>query len=76
MNLFRSEEHARAWSHFNPSSDEGLIDLRSLAALFSTPSRRHLLDKNYLSRWYPKRYVEWRAELERIGRATAYWGVM
>ncbi len=73
MNLFRSEEHVRRWALFNPRSGEGLIALADLAALFGTPSRRHLLDHNYLSFWYPKRYEERRQVLERLGRATPFW---
>ena len=73
MNLFRSEEHVRRWALFNPGSQAGLIPLGDLAALFGTPSRRHLLDGNYLSFWYPQRYLERRAFLERIGKATPHW---
>ena len=73
MNLFRSEEHVRRWALFDPMSEQGLIALPDLAALFATPSRRHLLDDNYLSFWYPKRYQERGAFLERIGKATAHW---
>ena len=73
MNLFRSEEHVRRWSLFNPASREGLIPLGDLASLFGTPSRRHLLDDDYLSFWYPRRYEERRQILESQGRATAFW---
>lgn len=73
MNLFRSEEHARAWSQFIPESENGLIPLPDLHALFSAPNRRHVGDPDYLSTWYPRRYSEWRAELERQGRANTYW---
>ncbi len=75
MNLFRSEEHVRRWALFNPVSTEGLIPLVDLAGLFATPSRRHLLDDDYLSVWYPQRGPERRAFLERIGKATPYWGI-
>lgn len=47
----------------------------ALAGLFATPSRRHLLDDNYLSFWYPQRGPERRAVLERIGKAIPYWGI-
>lgn len=73
MNLFRSEEHVRRSALFNPESRDGLIPLADLAALFGTPSRRHLLDENYLSFWYPQRYLERRTYLERIGKATPHW---
>lgn len=73
MNLFRSEEHVRRWALFNPGSEEGFIALADVAALFATPSRRHLLDGDYLSFWFPQRYGERRPLLERLGKATPYW---
>lgn len=75
MNLFRSEEHARRWSEFTPAAEEGLIALADLAALFGTESRRHNLEPDYFSAWLPKRAAERRAVLERLGKATPYWGV-
>ena len=73
MNLFRSEEHVRRWSLFNPASMDGFIGLPELAGFFGTESRHHMLDVDYLSTWYPKRAAERRAFLERIGKAAAFW---
>jgi len=75
MNLFRSEEHARRWPQFNPGSETGLgfIRLDDLVALFGTESRRHMLDADYLSAWYPKRAAERRAVLEQAGKTTPFW---
>jgi hypothetical protein len=75
MNLFRSEEHARRWSQFNPASEEagGFIRLEDLVAFFGTESRRHMLDADYLSAWYPRRAAERRAVLERAGKTTPFW---
>ncbi len=73
MNLFRSEEHVSRWALYNPGSADGVIKLADLAPLFGTASRRHLLDANYLSFWYPQRYVERRTFLETIGKATPHW---
>ena len=75
MNLFRSEEHARGWAQFNPDSEAGLgfISLPDLVAFFGTETRRHMLDPDYLSAWYPKRAAERRAVLERIGKTTPFW---
>jgi len=73
MNLFRSEEHVQRWSLFNPASRQGLIPLADLAAVYSAPSRRHMLDADYLSSWYPRRYEERRKILEAQGRATTFW---
>ena len=75
MNFFRSEEHARRWSQFNPKSEagSGFIALPDLASFFATESRRHMLDENYLSVWYPKRGAERMAVLQRIGKTTPWW---
>ena len=73
MNLFRSEEHARRWPAFQARAEEGFITLVDLAGFFGTASRRHMLDPDYLSVWYPRRGVERRAHLERIGKTTPFW---
>jgi hypothetical protein len=73
MNLFRSEDHARRWSQFNPRSEEGFIALPELAGFFATESRHHMLEADYLSSWFPKRGAERRAFLEQIGKATPFW---
>ena len=73
MNLFRSEEHARRWSQFEPRSEQGFISLTDLADFFVTESLRHMLDPDYLSSWYPRRAAERRAYLERIGKTSPFW---
>ena len=73
MNLFRSEEHARRWALFQPAAAEGFIALDGLVALFAAPSRRHILDDDFLSLWYPRRAEERRAALGRFGKTTPYW---
>jgi hypothetical protein len=73
MNLFRSEEHARRWSQFQPRSEEGFITLDELTGFFATESRRHMLDGDYLSAWYPRRAAERRALLEKIGKTSPFW---
>lgn len=75
MNLFRSEEHVRRWSLFNPESDpDGFIPLADLAALFGTESRHHWLADDYLTRWLPERARERNEVLLRIGKAGPFWG--
>jgi hypothetical protein len=75
MNLFRSEEHARRWPQFNRASEAegGFVALPDLVDFFGTETRRHMLDPDYLSRWYPKRAAERRAVLERLGKTTPFW---
>jgi hypothetical protein len=73
MNLFRSEEHARRWSGFQARAAEGFITLVEVAGFFGTQTRRHMLDADYLSTWYPRRAPERRAYLESIGKTTPFW---
>lgn len=74
MNLFRSEEHARRWPGFQaPKAEQGFISLPDLAGFFGTETRRHMLDPDYLSVWYPKRAAERRAYLESIGKTIPFW---
>jgi len=73
MNLFRSEEHARRWAQFNPASEVGFISLPELAGFFGTETRRHMLDGDYLSAWFPKRAAERREYLTRIGKTSPFW---
>ncbi len=73
MNLFRSEEHATRWGQFNPAATEGAIALPDLARLFGAETRHHLLDGDYISRWFPRRSGERPAILAQIGKATPFW---
>jgi hypothetical protein len=73
MNLFRSEEHARRWPLLQARGDDAFIALDALAGFFGTETRRHMLDANYLSAWFPRRAAERRAYLESIGKATPFW---
>jgi hypothetical protein len=75
MNLFRSEEHARRWSQFNPASEtgQGFITLGELAGFFGTETRRHMLEADYLSAWFPRRAAERREYLASIGKTTPFW---
>ena len=73
MNLFRSEEHARRWPRFNPASGIGFITLPELAGFFGSETRRHMLDADYLSAWFPRRAEERREYMTRIGKAVPFW---
>ena len=73
MNLFRSEEHARVWSGFDPASEDGIMPLEGWVEVFSAEGRRHLLDGDYLSRWLPQRYSERTEILTRLGKTGPFW---
>ncbi|MBE7517795.1 MAG: hypothetical protein HS107_00955 [Thermoflexaceae bacterium] len=50
MNLFRSEEHVRRWSRYDPESADGILPLAEWARIFSGPLFRERLREDYLSR--------------------------
>jgi len=51
MNLFRSEEHARAWASFNAEYPEGLRPLSFWLERFSAPLFRERARPDYISWW-------------------------
>ena len=69
MNLFRSEEHVRRWEQFIPESLESIMSVADKAVAQGTESRRHWLDEDYLSRWFPQRERE-RAEVNEMLRKS------
>ncbi len=73
MNLFRSEEHARNWTQFNPDAADGIMTLADEVALFSSEARKHTLDGDYLSNWQPRRRGERAEVLRRLGKTSPFW---
>ncbi|MBW2284295.1 MAG: hypothetical protein JRF65_06805, partial [Deltaproteobacteria bacterium] len=49
MNLFRSEEHVRNWTRFEPETEDGIISLDDLVTLFSGSYFRKRLDPDWVS---------------------------
>ncbi len=49
MNLFRSEEHARKWSSFNPVLEKNLKPLSFWSDIFSGPIFRNRGRSDYIS---------------------------
>jgi hypothetical protein len=50
MNLFRSEEHIRNWTRFDPATEEGIIQLPDLVKLFSGDFFQKRFSLEYVSR--------------------------
>jgi hypothetical protein len=50
MNLFRSEEHVKAWQHYDPASAEGILPAAEWAEVFAGPLFRNRLEPDYLSK--------------------------
>ena len=49
MNLFRSEEHVKNWSGFKEGTDEAMLSVVDLMAIFQTPRHRAKYIGNYVS---------------------------
>ena len=69
MNLFRSEEHVRRWDFYNPESAHSIMSVADRAYVQGTESRRHWLDKDYFSQWFPQRASERAEALEKLRKA-------
>jgi hypothetical protein len=72
MNLFRSEEHTKNWSLYDPVSGDAIMPLEDWALAFSGPLTRNRLEPDYLSR-----IKEYRSELsltlKKLGRTGSFW---
>ncbi len=67
MNLFRSEEHAKNWSRYEPQSEEGILPVAAWAKIFSGPLFRNRLTEDYLSRGAEGRAAFMQALMEQGG---------
>jgi two-component SAPR family response regulator len=72
MNLFRSEEHIRNWSGFEPGSEDGIVPLDDLVKLFSGSYFRNRLDSDWVSRSreYARQMVK---TFKEIGKTGPFW---
>jgi len=72
MNLFRSEEHVKNWTFYDPVSAESIMPLSKWALAFSGPLFRKRLEPDYLSR--TKEYAsEMFSSLKKMGKAGPFW---
>jgi hypothetical protein len=73
MNLFRSEEHVRAWELFDPSSAEGIMPVRDRIRYFSQGRMRARLDPDFVPNGAMRRPTKDEV-LAELGRGGPYWG--
>ena len=73
MNLFRSEEHVRSWSQFNPDSTSAISTLEDEVTLFNIESNKHKLDEDYISQWLPKQAGERASAAQQMGKTGPFW---
>ncbi len=50
MNLFRSEEHIKRWSRFDPAAEQGIVPLANVVKLFSLDMFKKRLEPDYVAR--------------------------
>jgi len=67
MNLFRSEEHVKSWSLYDPVSADAIMPLADWALVFSGPLTRNRLEPDYLSR------VQEYIALHELGKTGPFW---
>ncbi len=72
MNLFRSEEHVKNWSLYDPATAESIMPLSNWAKVFSGPLCRNRLQPDYLSRVHEYAGVLL-ATLKELGKAGPFW---
>jgi hypothetical protein len=72
MNLFRSEEHVKSWSLYDPVSAESIMPLSKWATVFSGPLFRNRLKSDYLSRMN-EYAAELFSSLKKFGKAGPFW---
>ena len=73
MNLFRSEEHVRSWSQFNPESTSAISPLKEEVIYFGLESNKHKLDDDYISQWAPKLPDERAEAAQALGKSGLFW---
>jgi hypothetical protein len=72
MNLFRSEEHVKNWSSYDPISEESIMPLANWALAFSGPMCRERLRPDILSR-RSDYLAELFHALRELGKQGPFW---
>jgi hypothetical protein len=73
MNLFRSEEHIKNWSRYEPGTEEGILTLGELVKMFSGPLFRNRLAQDYVSHLeeYERSFLP---AISEIAKKCPFWG--
>ncbi|HTZ40079.1 MAG TPA: hypothetical protein VMB77_07980 [Syntrophales bacterium] len=72
MNLFRSEEHIRNWSRFDPATEQGIVPLADVVKLFSLNMFKKRLEPDYVLR--VREYAgEFLAAVAELGKIRPFW---
>ena len=72
MNIFRSEEHAKRWSYYEPESEDAIMPVADWAKVFAGPMFRNRNQDDYLSRI--RKYAPvFQQTLTDLGKTGAWW---
>jgi hypothetical protein len=72
MNLFRSEEHAKNWSYYEPQSEDSIMPVADWARAFSGPLFRNRLAPDSLSNLGADRAAFMQAFAD-LGKTGEFW---
>ena len=72
MNLFRSEEHVKNWSSYDPISEEAIMSLADWAMVLGGPHTRNRMDPDYLSR-DDEYLADFSRRLTKLGKKGWVW---
>lgn len=74
MNLFRSGEHVRRWSGYDPAAAEGTMSLSDWAYVFGVEFCRRKLEPDFFLRGLELRQGLFQA-LKELGKSGPFWGI-
>lgn len=72
MNLFRSEEHVKEWSLYDPISEESIMPVVDWVYVMGNKLFSKRLDSDYLDR-VDSYYNDWYERLAELGRKGSFW---
>jgi len=74
MNLFRSGEHARNWSGFDPAQEGGLLTLAQILEIFGAQMFRARGAQDYLSQ-LPELRKGFMKTIAEVTGGHPFWGI-
>ncbi len=72
MNLFRSEEHVKNWSLYDPVSEDAIMPVADWAHVFRGPLFRNRLEPDILART-EEYFAQFFGRLAEFGKTGFFW---
>ena len=72
MNLFRSEEHVKNWSSYDPISEEAIMPLADWAMALGGPGFRNRMEPGFVSR-NDEYWADFSRRLAKLGKKGWIW---